>query len=571
MKDRIDIKGIKITDIVKWYLEDRIWVDRKYQRKLVWDISDKKLFIKSLFESIPVPAVIYAQREDENGNTRYEIIDGLQRTNAIVSFMMGEYYVEINGSVGYFDPEQCHYTFGAMKDGKYPHNEELLPGETCYEFAGIEIPVIIIPQDDIKIETIFNRINSTGKKLTPQDIRQSLSHNRYSELVRELSTSIRGDYTYTDLINLSDMPKISFGYGLKPEETFWIRNRIFEAFRLKDSKDEEIIAKIIIGILLENYDASPEVLDAVYKETSTNNQRIISKIDEYGNGNELLEILAGVGEVVKHVYDVGGMDFDSTYYTKNEKKYRVLFSALFYAGAEGVDIDKYESYATSVINTLNVIDIETLTMDGWKVAISTVCDVIKKKGEYIPTAITSIARNISMRLSESAYESQMTEYKLGFTQLGKDHPYISSDGSPNRTIERIGLTLSAMTNTHSMGQQGCVIIGVADSEKQAKDWKKCYSEDYVIYKDHYITGVESEIEHCFENADAYQRFVVEELRKCFIDKDLLEYVEQNIRFVDLLSKQLLIIPVPTLNKEVKYGKRGDIFYRSGASNKKRIR
>lgn len=75
MKDRIDIKGIKITDIVKLYLEDRIWVDRKYQRKLVWDISDKKLFIQSLFESIPVPAVIYAQREDENRNVRYEIID----------------------------------------------------------------------------------------------------------------------------------------------------------------------------------------------------------------------------------------------------------------------------------------------------------------------------------------------------------------------------------------------------------------------------------------------------------------------------------------------------------------
>lgn len=128
-----------------------------------------------------------------------------------------------------------------------------------------------------------------------------------------------------------------------------------------------------------------------------------------------------------------------------------------------------------------------------------------------------------------------------------------------------------MTNTHSMGQEGCVIVGVADSEEQANDWKKCYFEDYIIYKNHYITGVKAEIDHCFENSDAYQQFVVEEFRKCVIDKELLEYVENNMRIVDFFTKQLLVIPVPILNREVKYGKQGDVYYRSGASNKKRTK
>ena len=181
MKERNDIRGEKTEYIISLYLEDKIWVDRKYQRKLVWEESDKKLFIQSLFESIPVPAVIYAYREDENGAERYEIIDGLQRTNAIVSFMMGEFPVDIDGETGYFDPSQSHPTFGVLQKGQYPENDKLLDSKLCYDFARIEIPVIIIPQNDMYIEKIFNRINSTGRKLSPQDIRQSLSHNRFSD------------------------------------------------------------------------------------------------------------------------------------------------------------------------------------------------------------------------------------------------------------------------------------------------------------------------------------------------------------------------------------------------------
>lgn len=74
MQDIVKINGMRLSDIVKYYFENRIWVDRKYQRKLVWDMDDKKLFIKSLIEGIPVPAVIYAESKDANGDKQVSLL-----------------------------------------------------------------------------------------------------------------------------------------------------------------------------------------------------------------------------------------------------------------------------------------------------------------------------------------------------------------------------------------------------------------------------------------------------------------------------------------------------------------
>ena len=365
------------------------------------------------------------------------------------------------------------------------------------------------------------------------------------------------------------MPKISFGYGLAAEDSFWVKNHIFEARRLRDSKDEEVLAKTIIGILMKNFDASPDVLDSIYKEGSQQNEKITSRIDEYGDGNELLENLAEVGRVVVDLYSLGIIECDNSVYKKNELRFRIFFTALFYAHSDGVDISKFDLFAHSISERINIIDTDNLnSTSNWSEAVESVCEVIKGEGLYSSTVHSPIVRDIEMRLLESAYESQMTEYKLGITALGKSHPYVSQDGSPNYTIERVAKTLSAMVNTHSIEQNGCVIFGVADSKKQAEQWKECYLEDYITYKDHYITGVDAEIRNCFENSDAYSKFIIDEMKKCCIDEAVLSYVEQNIRFVEFGTKQLLIIPAPALKRTVVFGVEREKFYRSGACNKK---
>lgn len=57
-------------------------VNRRYQRKLVWNGNEKEAFIDSLKNGYPVPLFLFSVNEYK-GQRRQEIIDGMQRLNAI--------------------------------------------------------------------------------------------------------------------------------------------------------------------------------------------------------------------------------------------------------------------------------------------------------------------------------------------------------------------------------------------------------------------------------------------------------------------------------------------------------
>ena len=82
-----------LTVEVRKYTKD-IWllyvkkflVNRRYQRKLIWTIEEKSAFINSIMNGYPVPLILLAEVNYDNSSV-YEIIDGMQRLNAIVSFI----------------------------------------------------------------------------------------------------------------------------------------------------------------------------------------------------------------------------------------------------------------------------------------------------------------------------------------------------------------------------------------------------------------------------------------------------------------------------------------------------
>lgn len=155
-----------LNDIFVNYLKDKFYVNRRYQRKLVWGIYEKRLLIDSILKNIPLPAILIAQYDlkEDNDFTVLEIVDGMQRLNAIISFILGEFSVEYNDKMCYFDPKSYNETFQLMMDGKLTPHESLLPKDTCQEFCRYQLPAIITGQNKETIELIFTRINSTGKK-----------------------------------------------------------------------------------------------------------------------------------------------------------------------------------------------------------------------------------------------------------------------------------------------------------------------------------------------------------------------------------------------------------------------
>src|SRR5436853_5907307 len=96
----LSVRSESVQRLYNLYLADRFEVNRRYQRKLVWSVEEKERLIDSLVRDLPIPLFLVAEVGPE-GERAFELIDGLQRMNAIFSFLENEFPLHGN----YFDLE----------------------------------------------------------------------------------------------------------------------------------------------------------------------------------------------------------------------------------------------------------------------------------------------------------------------------------------------------------------------------------------------------------------------------------------------------------------------------------
>lgn len=89
-------KSESIQSVYENYVQKKYIVNRRYQRKLVWSLEEKEAFIDSIYRKYSVPLFLFAQSKPDI--QQYEIIDGMQRLNAIFCFIENEFGLTINGS-----------------------------------------------------------------------------------------------------------------------------------------------------------------------------------------------------------------------------------------------------------------------------------------------------------------------------------------------------------------------------------------------------------------------------------------------------------------------------------------
>ncbi|WP_235944123.1 DUF262 domain-containing protein [Variovorax boronicumulans] len=52
-----------IQSVYSQYAEGKLFVNRRYQRKLVWTLEEKQKLIESILKKYPIPAILVAERE----------------------------------------------------------------------------------------------------------------------------------------------------------------------------------------------------------------------------------------------------------------------------------------------------------------------------------------------------------------------------------------------------------------------------------------------------------------------------------------------------------------------------
>ena len=326
---KIDVDGWTINDIFESYIRNELLVDQRCQRKLVWSLEDKALFIDSLMNKFPIPNIMMVEYEDDENKTTYGIIDGLQRVNAIISFMLGEFSVKVNERIGYFNVKAAPDTFDLLQEGKIVQKEPVLDKQICTDFRGYKLPIISTSHNTTTIDEIFKRLNSTGTKLSKHDLRQAGVLNKFSQLVREISSMVRGSKTLFDIVPLETIPKISLSnkgldYGINIENVFWRKHGVLTEDLLRKSRDEEIVATLLGSVLLDRPIAviSVSVLDNLYDDNTEDGKIANDKLKKCYDNVKTLFIQ--VFNEIDAICDETDMVISDILYTDDRKKTEIF-------------------------------------------------------------------------------------------------------------------------------------------------------------------------------------------------------------------------------------------------------
>ncbi|MXN53141.1 DUF262 domain-containing protein [Shinella sp. AETb1-6] len=156
---RITTKNFTIREIFSQIQGGELDLAPDFQRSFVWKDRQQIRLIESILLGIPLPAFYFNQ--DSQG--AHQVIDGVQRLTTVKLFMLNALSLQ-DSHLEYLKD---------LRDLTY----DTLEAPIRRRFASTQIVAHVIePQtpDEVKYD-IFNRVNTGGSPLTPQEIRHCMS------------------------------------------------------------------------------------------------------------------------------------------------------------------------------------------------------------------------------------------------------------------------------------------------------------------------------------------------------------------------------------------------------------
>jgi Protein of unknown function DUF262 len=150
---------------------------RGFQRQFVWRRYQMDRFIESLLLGYPVPGIFLVQQPDK----KLLVLDGQQRLKTLEQFYDGEIY---SGK---------QFELDAVADAFKGMTYESLAEEDRRQLDNTFIHAIVVkydPESDQEAEAVyqlFERLNTGGTNLYPQEIRVALYPGVFVDFVRELN------------------------------------------------------------------------------------------------------------------------------------------------------------------------------------------------------------------------------------------------------------------------------------------------------------------------------------------------------------------------------------------------
>lgn len=164
-KSRKSIKtdgyAMSIGELINLYRDGDLKLDPAFQRLFRWNDEQKTKLIESIIIGIPIPQIFVAQKNDGS----WHVVDGVQRVSTIL---------QLHGLLKGKNPltlTNCKYipSFEGL-------SWDRVPEQTQRELkrSRIDVQIILTQNSDESQYELFQRLNTGGTELSPQEVRNCL-------------------------------------------------------------------------------------------------------------------------------------------------------------------------------------------------------------------------------------------------------------------------------------------------------------------------------------------------------------------------------------------------------------
>jgi len=541
-----------VQSLYGWFNEGKLYVNRRYQRKLVWTLEEKQKLIESILNRYPVPAILLAERE----RGAYEIIDGLQRLHTLVSFVemafpdLDNKYFKISD----FPTAQTRANNGDFQPPV--ENVEFLTSHEVSTFLDYSLAISVMRgASEAEIDDVFSRINTYGHRLSDQERRQAGVRDSFSTLVRDLACEIRGDVS-SDILRLSQMPSISIdlpmtkhGYEVIADSVFWVKQGILRSTDLRDSMDEQCLADIAACIVGgEIIERSKEALDEVYEAESPKNQQIVDALISYGADKFADELKYCIDELLA-VCQAGGPSklrnivFDKPSTNAFPSVFAILMIALHESLVTGrKKISNHASVRRAISGLYGRIDTsrKSTAAEERRKNVDTIKGLI---GNYLivdePKSIYGAHSTVDIDSTIRRSEIELPHYELKQGALTLD----DTRSLDRNVFQKVINTICAIAN-NGKERSGSIIIGVTDRDSDAARVKKLDGIEARVVGRRHVVGVKREARQLREKPEQYFTRWREAIKNSELTRTLRDDVLANIDYNEYYGLGLIIITIP---------------------------
>lgn len=233
---KTDNYPMSIGELANLYQDGDLKINPIYQRMFRWDITQQSALIESILLNIPIPPIYVYQNE----KGKWNLIDGQQRLSTIFKFMgilKKESEEDESHELVKSEPLTCTKFLPSL-EGKYWDNEDtnisLTDAQRRYiKRAKILIIIIDKSSDEFAQYEMFQRLNTGGSHLSPQEIRNCILVMKNEEVYKKLKDMSK----YQNFINtlpISEKDSEEQGYLELIVKYFVLR---YSSFNVSDSEN----------------------------------------------------------------------------------------------------------------------------------------------------------------------------------------------------------------------------------------------------------------------------------------------------------------------------------------------